>query len=136
MSQFPRTLALFCLGVASLLTACGGSPGSAGSNPPPTGGGDPPPTKSTVQHVVIIEMQNSSFDHLFGTMPATNGNTINEPHPGVPGYVQTDQAGNSVSPMLMTNLAPPALPEGHVSYENVIDGGAMDKFAYYNGDES
>jgi len=100
------------------------------------GGGTPPQAQTTVQHLVVVQMQNSSFDHLFGMMPPTNGNTINGPHPGVPGFVQTNQAGNSVSPSLLTNLAPPALPEGHVAYENVIHGGAMDKFAFYNGDES
>ena len=81
-------------------------------------------------------MQNSSFDHLFGMMPPNTGDTIDGQRPGVPGYTQTDQAGNSVSPSLLTNLAPPPLPEGHAAYQNVINGGAMDKFAYYNGDES
>lgn len=136
MAQFPRILAVLCiLAFGSLLISCGGSPGASGPTPPPNGGGDPPPAKTTVQHVVIIEMQNSSFDHLFGMMPPTSG-TINGPHPGAPGYVQTDQSGNSVSPFLLTNLAPPPLPEGNANYVKVIDGGAMDKFAYYNGDES
>jgi phospholipase C len=114
---------------------CGGTTTSTSSDPG-SGGGPPPPTKTTVQHLVVVEMQNASFDHLFGTMPATNGNTINGQHPGVPGYVQADQAGNSVSPSLLTNLAPPALPEGHIAYGNDLDGGAMDKFAFYEGDES
>jgi phospholipase C len=135
MAQLPRTLAVLCVPVlGSLLVSCGGSPGAAGA--PSAPGGDPSPTKTTVQHLVVIEMQNSSFDHLFGMMPPANGNTINGPHPGAPGYVQTDQSGNSVSPTLLTNLAPPALPEGNAAYVKVVDGGAMDKFAYYNGDES
>ncbi|HEU5401070.1 MAG TPA: alkaline phosphatase family protein [Terriglobales bacterium] len=139
MVQFPRTVVILAvLSIGAALTGCGGTATSASTDPPPTssGNGSSQQTKSGVQHVVVIEMQNSSFDHLFGMMPPTNGNTIDGPHPGVLGYVQTDQAGNSVSPTLLTNLAPPALPEGNAAYEKVIDGGAMDKFAYYNGDES
>lgn len=76
-------------------------------------------------------MQNATFDHLFGTFPGTDG-----PQPGVPGYIQTDAAGHSVSPFLLTNLAPPALPEGHKVYLASLDGGAMDKFALNEGDNS
>lgn len=135
MAQFPRTFTVLCVFTGStLLISCGGSAGSTGGTPPP--GSDPPPVKTTVQHVVIIEMQNSSFDHLFGMMPPANGSTINGPHPGAPGYVQTDQSGNSVSPTLLTNVAPPPLPEGNAAFVKAINSGAMDKFAYYNGDES
>jgi phospholipase C len=81
-------------------------------------------------------MQNSSFDHLFGTYSASSGNTVDGLRPGVPGYTQTDAAGKSVSPFLLTNIAPPALPEGVVAYTAVIDGGLMDKFAFNNGDIS
>lgn len=141
MSQLPRKLsaALFScllLGLSIVLINCGGSASGTAGDPPGPGGSSSGGSQQKVQHLVIIEMQNASFDHLFGTMPPNNGNTIDGLRPGVPGYTQTDQAGNSVSPSLMTNLAPPALPEGHVAYENVLDGGLMDKFAYYNGDES
>ncbi|MDT8068627.1 MAG: alkaline phosphatase family protein [Terriglobia bacterium] len=134
MSLFGRTpAALLLLCFSIILTSCGGSTSSP-NDPPP--GNNPPPAHATVQHLVVIEMQNASFDHLFGMMPPTNGNTINGQHAGVPGYTQTDQAGNSVSPSLLANLAPPALPEGHIKYADDIDGGAMDKFAYTEGDES
>jgi phospholipase C len=81
-------------------------------------------------------MQNASFDHLFGTFPASAGNTVDGLRPGVPGYVQADAAARSVSPFLLTNLAPPPLPEGRAAYLAVLDGGAMDKFAFNNGDDS
>jgi phospholipase C len=87
-----------------------------------------------VQHLVVVVMQNQSFDHIFGTYPATNGNTVDGLRPGVPGYSQTDAAGNSVTPFLMTNLAPSPLPEGPAAYTAVLDGGLMDKFAFNNGD--
>jgi phospholipase C len=136
MSHFGRTLvAALILCVVFLFTNCGGTSTSASSDPPPSPGGNPQ-TKTGVQHLIVVEMQNASFDHFFGKLPAANGNSIDGLRPGVPGYVQTDAAGNSVSPSLLTNLAPPPLPEGRVAYLNVIDSGAMDKFAFYNGDEA
>ena len=81
-------------------------------------------------------MQNASFDHLFGMFPATNGNSVDGLRPGVPGYSQTDAAGNPVTPFLMKELAPGPLPEGPKAYNAVIDGGLMDRFAFNNGDVS
>lgn len=93
-------------------------------------------TNSPVEHLVVVLMQNNTFDHLFGVFPPTNGNTVDGPHAGVPGFVQTDAAGNQVSPSLLTNINPPALPEGRAAYTTVIDNGLMDKFALNNGDIS
>lgn len=89
-----------------------------------------------LKHIVVVMMQNSSFDHLFGVFPAANGNTVEGLSRGVPGYSQMDSSGQSVSPFLLTNIAPPALPEGNTAYRQVLDNGAMDKFALYNGDIS
>ncbi|HEX6879775.1 MAG TPA: alkaline phosphatase family protein [Terriglobales bacterium] len=105
---------------------------STPNNQPPSN--DPPPGSSGVQHLIIVEMQNASFDHLFGTYPATNGNTVDGLRPGVPGYVQMDATGTSVSPFLMKELAPSPLPEGPKAYLAVMNGGQMDKYAFYNGD--
>ena len=93
--------------------------------------GDLPPTNSAVQRVIVIVLQNATFDHLFGTFPGADGF-----HPGAPGYTQTDANGNSVSPFLLTTLSPKALPEGRKAYVSVWNNGAMDKFAFYNGDEA
>lgn len=128
------------LGLASLalvLTACGSGSGAASpatpGTPNPEGG---PTTVTAVQHLIVVVLQNASFDHLFGTFPATGGNAVNGIRAGVPGYVQYDASGNPVSPILMTNLAPKPLPEGRESYTRVMNGGLMDKYAYYNGAEA
>src|SRR5205085_5050200 len=97
---------------------------------------NPAGTASPIEHIVVVLMQNNTFDHLFGTFPPSNGNTVDGPHPGVPGFVQTDVAGKSVSPFLLTNISPPALPEGRNPYLAVIDNGLMDKFARDNADIS
>ena len=90
-------------------------------------------TASPLKHVIVVMLQNNSFDHLFGTFPASNSNAVEGISPTVPGYVQTDAAGNSVTPHLLTDDAPPNLPEGDVAYRQVLTPG-MDKFAFYNGD--
>ena len=91
-----------------------------------------PPATSTaakqVKNVIVVTMQNASFDHLFGTFPGAAG-----PQPGDPGYVQMDASGQQVSPYLLTNLAPTALPEGLQAFSVTMDNGRMDKYAFYNG---
>ena len=90
-------------------------------------------TASPIKHVVVVLLQNNSFDHLFGTYPAANGNTVEGLSPTVPGYPQTDAAGTSVTPHLLADDAPPNLPEGDIAYRQVLTP-KMDKFAFYNGD--
>src|SRR5690349_5115029 len=93
-------------------------------------------TASPIQHVVILILQNISFDHLYGKFPPVNGNTIEGLRPGIPGFTQVDAAGKSVSPFLLTDTAPAALPEGRKAYLADLDNGAMDKFAFTEGDNS
>jgi phospholipase C len=90
-------------------------------------------TSSPLKHVVVVMMQNSSFDHLFGMFPATNGNTVDGIAPTDPGYTQTDAAGTTVTPFLLADDSPPNLPEGDIAYRQVLTP-SMDKFAFYNGD--
>ncbi len=115
---------------------CGGAATPTTTPVPGPGSPEHPPVTTSIQHIIVVVMQNSSFDHLFGTFPAPAAGTIEGLRPGVPGYVQTDALGNSVSPALLTTLATKALPEGRVPYTQVMDGGLMDKYAYYNGDVS
>jgi phospholipase C len=101
-------------------------------------GGDPEPgptipgtlgvTSSPVKRVIVVMMQNSSFDHLFGTFPGANG-----PRPESPGFSQPDPQGNPVSPHLLTNLAPPDLSHTHAGFLKMVNGGRMDQFAAVNG---
>ncbi len=81
-----------------------------------------------IKHVVVIIMQNASFDHLFGTFPGVNGI-----RPGVPGYSQKDAAGKTVIPFLLKNTAPPDLPHVRQTMLPPWDHGKMDKYAFYNG---
>ena len=126
------SVSLLLFGILLLSVGCGGGAGTSAA--PGPGTPDQPPVTSNIQHIVVVVMQNSSFDHLFGTFAAPAGGTIEGLRPGVPGFVQTDAVGTSVSPALLTNLAPKPLPEGRVAYTNVMDGGLMDKYAFFNGD--
>ncbi len=94
----------------------------------------PDGTSSPISRLIVVIMQNNSFDHLFGMFPAPPGATIDGIRPGVPGYSQLNSAGVTVTPFLLSNPDPAPLPEGHNPYVAVLDGGAMDKFAFYNGD--
>src|SRR5437899_7175808 len=90
-------LALTC----SILNSCGG--GAAAPLPTPTPA--PPPSVqiplSPIKHLLIVVMQNSSFDHLFGTYPNANGLD-----PSTASYTQLDRAGNAVQPQLLSTLSP------------------------------
>lgn len=80
---------------------------------------------------MIVVMQNASFDHLFGTYPGANG--LN---PSLPSYQQVDQAGNTITPQLLTDLSPADLHHTATTYQIAFDSGKMDKYAWENGDES
>ncbi len=90
-----------------------------------------PPTQSAVKRIVVIILQNSSFDHLFGTFPGAEGI-----RPGVPGYTQIDAAGQTVIPFLLAQITSKALPEGRNAYLADLDNGLMDKYAATEGDVS
>jgi len=132
MNEFGLRLAgLVVLSFA--FTSCGGGAGNQiPIDPPP-----PPPVqhsavpRSAIKNLMIVVMQNSSFDHLFGTYVGANG--LN---PTLPSYQQADQTGNTVMPQLLTNLSPADLHHTRTSYQVAYDLGKMDKYAWENGDES
>ena len=103
----------------------------AGSSDSSNSSNELPTTQSQVQRVIVVVLQNNSFDHLFGTFPGANGIS-----PGVPGYTQTDANGNTVQPFLLTDLAPGNYTEGRTVDLQMMDNGLMDKFAFYNGDQT
>jgi phospholipase C len=88
----------------------------------------PVATQSPIQHLIVIQLQNHSFDNLFGTFPGANGID-----PSESSYSQTDANGNVVTPHELTTASTSDLPHSHQNYLNVWDHGAMDKYAYYNG---
>src|SRR3954470_3677953 len=100
------------------------------------GGGANAETQSAVKRVIVVVMQNSSFDHLFGTFPAPNGQTVDGLRPGVPGYSQPSASGGTISPSLLTNTDTPDLGHSHADYEASINGGQMNGFARRIGDIS
>ena len=128
--EVQRTLRRVCLFFLSLFLlaftiGCGGVKGASPSpspSPSPTGQGVP------IKHVIVVIMQNRSFDHLFGTFPGANGI-----RPGVPGFTQMDASGATVTPQLLIATATSDLPHSHNDYVRVWDSGAMDKYAFYNG---
>jgi len=100
------------------------------------GGGNNAATQSAVKRVIVIVMQNASFDHLFGKFPPPPGQTVEGLQPGVPGYTQPGRSGGSISPTLLTDTNPPDLGHSHEDYVTAIDGGKMDDFARRIGDVS
>jgi phospholipase C len=111
-----------------LLTAtvgCGGVHSDSSPTQPPGSKGQ------NIQNIIVIIMQNRSFDHLFGTFPGANGI-----RPGVPGYVQTDSKGATVTPQLLLNTSTADLPHSRNDLVRVWNSGAMDKYAFFNGEVS
>jgi len=117
----------FTVPLLALIIGCGGvNSSSSSSSPTPT---PTPVAQAQVKNVIVVIMQNRSFDHLFGTFPGANGIK-----PGVPGFSQTDATGATVTPQLLTLLSTPDLPHLRSDFLRVWDSGAMDKYAFYNGD--
>jgi phospholipase C len=121
----PAVLFVFCV----VLAGCGGGGSSHGIQPPPVQSAQVP--RSGIKHLMIVVMQNASFDHLFGKYPGVNGLDSS-----LPSYKQIDQAGNTVSPQLLSNLNPADLNHTATSYQTAYDSGKMDKYAWANGDLS
>ena len=120
-----RTILFFFSPLFLALTiGCGGVKGSP-ITPTPT---PTPVTKAAIKNVVVVIMQNRSFDNLFGTFPGANGI-----QPGVPGFTQKTSTGATVTPQLLTSISTPDLPHARSDFLRTWDLGAMDKFAFYNG---
>ena len=85
--------------------------------------------RSSVKHLIIVVMQNASFDHLFGTFPGANGLDSS-----LPSFKQVDKGGKTISPQLLANPSPADLNHTGTSYTIAFDSGKMDKYAWENGD--
>lgn len=127
--KFPQVVVLIVIFPLILALAIAGCRGvGAAPEPGPPVPGTPGVTSSPVKRVIVVVMQNSSFDHLFGTFPGANG-----ARPGSPGFSQRDPQGNMVSPHLLNNLAPPDISHTHAAFVRMVNGGRMDQFAAVNG---
>lgn len=92
---------------------------------------NPAGTNSPIQHLIILMMQNHSFDNLFGNFPGANGLD-----PSLPSYNQVDAQGNTVSPTPITTLSTADLTHDQPHYFKSWNNGGMDKFAFTEGDLS
>ena len=98
------------------------------STPTPSPTPTPVTQGAAIKNVVVVIMQNRSFDNLFGTFPGANGIKA-----GVPGFTQTTSTGATVTPQLLTTTSTPDLPHARSDFLRVWDNGAMDKYAFFNG---
>jgi phospholipase C len=112
--------------LALIVAGCGGVSKTSSPTPTPT-----PVAQNQIKNVIVVIMQNRSFDHLFGTFPGANGI-----QPGVPGFTQKDSKGATVTPHLLTDTGIPDLPHARSDFLRVWDNGGMDKYAFFNGDTS
>jgi phospholipase C len=119
-----RCTILAGLVIGLLITAGCRGPMVAATSTGPGLGGTP---QSPVNRVIVLVLQNHSFDSLFATYPG-----LQDPlSPSSPGYVQPDAAGTgTVSPSLLTNPFPADMPHSYPFYLGSIDGGKMDAFAH------
>jgi phospholipase C len=114
--------------LCSVLWSCGGSTGTQPSQPSsPVQFSQVP--RSSIKNLIIVVMQNRSFDHLFGAYPGVNGLDSS-----LPSYTQVDKAGNKITESLLSNLNPADLDHTADSYQIAYDSGKMDKYAWENGD--
>jgi len=123
---------LFLYVLLVLVTGCGGGGGKLpAATAPPTSPPDPAttPASGTFQHIIVVIMQNRSFDHLFGTFPGANGIVS-----GVPGFSQVDALGATVTPFFQTDLGIPDMPHLRGNLISDWNNGLMDKFALHSGD--
>jgi phospholipase C len=86
----------------------------------PRGGGLPPPDASGIEHVVVVMMENRSFDHFLGWAPGTNGKQGNS---------YPNRIGVRQSTYHLTEYQGCAHPDPDHSYEGGLteyDGGKCD----------
>jgi len=122
--------AMAAASVALSLCACGGGGSSAvqsvnpGSHhsPSPSPSPSATPGGSSVKHVVIIEMENRSFDSYFGTYPGVNG------IPSNPNCNPDPQSGQCLLPTHNPNPVNYGGPHDPGSMNTDIDGGKLDGF--------
>jgi phospholipase C len=88
-------------------------------------------TRSPVKHLIVVVMQNRSFDHLFGKFPGAAGAM-----PGDPGFIQRNANGTAISPFLLGKLSSIDLEHSHAAFVQMVNGGKMDQYALVNGPDA
>jgi phospholipase C len=123
-SIFLMLLAAISLGCRGLQA---GDPGGGNG-----GGGTLGTTVSPVKRVIVVVMQNRSFDHLFGKYTPTAGQTIEGIHSGVPGFTQS----NGTQAFQQTNADVADLPHSRKNFLDDYNSGKMDGFATVGGKDA
>ncbi|MGH2687082.1 MAG: hypothetical protein ACRDJP_16580, partial [Actinomycetota bacterium] len=101
------------------LSACTGTRMSTAPTPRPTFGVDPTraETRWPIKRVLYIDLENRSFDNIFGRFPGANGATV-----GV-------RDGREVPLIDAPEWLPGDLPHDLTAWLDSYNGGAMDGFA-------
>lgn len=129
-----KFLNVLVLGLALLITACGGS------SPPSTSQQTPTAAKTTtpITQVVVIFQENVSFDHYFGTYPKAT-NPAGEPAftaaantPSVDGLTSDllTKNPNKTNPMRLSRTQALTCDQDHAytDEQKAFDNGKLDKF--------
>ncbi len=122
--------------LAASLAACGGCDSSNGDNDPAT--------TTPIKHLVVIYMENASFDLIFGTYPrALNppGEPEFMPKPGTPavnnlnGVLLTDNP-NETNPFRIGRLESYTCDQDHhyTREQEARNGGLMDRFVKFDAE--
>ncbi|ROH93500.1 phosphoesterase [Stagnimonas aquatica] len=117
---------LAACGVGGSSSAPGGDSAAAGQwiTAPSASGPLPDPKESGIEHLVVVMMENRSFDHMLGWVPGANGRQAGLLYPDAEGKLQathrlsTDYQG--------CGLEDP--PHGYDHGHAIINGGRMDGF--------
>lgn len=105
--------------------------GSAFLAPAQTAPSLPVPTQSGIDHIVVVTMENRSFDHLFGWLPNANG------HQSGLNYSDANNVSHPTYPLAPDYTGCPH-PDPDHSYANsrvAYDGGAMNGFLRAGGND-
>jgi phospholipase C len=101
------------------------------SDAPPSDAGQPDAStlaaaRATIKHIVIINQENRSFDHYFGTFPGADGIPMDG---GVPTVCNTDpHTGMCQAPYHDMNDKNYGGPHGHNAFTECVASGAMSGF--------
>jgi phospholipase C len=128
--NFVRSALFACLAISSVISVgCGGGSGSVPVSP----AAPIAPSTSPLKHVIVVILQNHSFDSLFATFPGLQSPLSN----ASPGFQQMNAASTApISPYLLTNPMPADMYHGYTVYSASIDGGKMDGFAVAERDDN
>jgi phospholipase C len=168
MGEITRRAALTGMGVAigTAATGCGsaeeepatGTP-TGGEGTPPTTNNAPAPTPTTptptdppkpdpvlgpkellagIEHIVVLMMENRSFDHFLGTLKTDKGYPASATVDGLTGTESNPapNGGSAVSVYKMSNFTPADPPHGWDASHNQFNAGKNDGFVIAHKGES